>query len=122
MKFLLILCAGVALVTAIWTANIFVWLFVALGIICALSLGVIQHHRELSSLIGSAFFIAAGFTALHARITTMATDTLEPQVTTFAAPVVLVLLSCLLFCIAMVERSAVNAAELSGKLRAGRSL
>ncbi|WP_417688004.1 hypothetical protein [Pseudidiomarina sp.] len=121
MKLLLILCANVALLTAVWTANIFVWFFVVLGIICALSLGVIQHHRELSSLIGSAFFIAAGFTSLHAGITTMATDTLQPQVTTFAAPVALVLLSCLLFCIAMVERSAVNAAELPSKLSARRS-
>ncbi len=106
MKLLLILCSCIALLTAFWVANMFVWLFVGLGLICALSLGIVQRHSELSSLVASAFFIASGFTALHVTITSMASSSVSPQVTTFAAPVVLILTSSLLFCVAMVERHA----------------
>lgn len=106
MKLLLIICAAAALLTAFWAANIFVWLFVGLGLVCALSLGALQRHSELSCLVASAFFIAGGFTSLHANITGMAADAVDPQVTTFASPVVLVLMSSLLFCVAMVERHA----------------
>lgn len=117
MKLLLILCAATALLTAFWAANMFVWLFVGLGLICALSLGALQRHSELSCLVASAFFIAGGFTSLHANITGMAADAVDPQVTTFASPVVLVLMSSLLFCIAMVERHAMlsAAAHLASK-------
>lgn len=120
MKFLLTICTATAILTAIWATTIFVWLFVGLGISCAVALGVTHRDSELSSLIASAFFIAAGFIALHTGIATMATDTLRPQVTTFAAPVVLVLTSCLLFCIALVERNALNATETPPKLKTRR--
>lgn len=106
MKLLLAFCACAALFAAFWAANIFVWLLVGLGIICALSLGLVQQRQELACLIASAFFLAAGFTSLKVSITSMAAGALEPQVTTFAGPVVTVLMSSLLFCIAMVERHA----------------
>lgn len=107
MKLLLTLCACAALFAAFWATNIFVWLLVGLGIICALSLGVVQQRQELACLIASTFFLVAGFTSLKVSITNMAAGSLEPQVTTFAGPVVTVLMSSLLFCIAMVERHAI---------------
>lgn len=112
MPTLLALCSLVALTTGFWVANIFVWLFVGLGVVVALSLGLYQRRMPLAGMLTSACYIASGFLALHSTIAGMAGIdgiALEPQVTTFAAPIILVLAAALTFCIALVEHQAQQA-------------
>ncbi|RUO61813.1 hypothetical protein [Pseudidiomarina insulisalsae] len=108
MKTVLLICILLAATIAIWSGATLAYFCAGLALVSYYELCYRRDRIDLACIVGGVFFISCGFLALHDNLIMTGSDSAYVQLTTFVAPVALVLLATLVFCIGLVERAALR--------------